>query len=143
MAFRESDPGPMPELGTFFKYQAIGDKVAGVYQGVREVDSNLPDRAGKKDQIYSFRARGADGKIGIVDVTANYDFHRRMQAAMKDGLKPGHKVIATYTHEIPAKQAGFSPMKGFKILWDDAAPSAPATPPPPPPKPADDPFEGI
>lgn len=125
MAFREIDPGPAPVVpDNTKKFEAVGDKFAGLFVSFasRTHDFGQGDRVLNE---YIFK----DKTGAIVQITANYDLHRRLQKA---DLKPGYKVIITYASDLPPKKAGHSPMKQFKVLVDDGADAAP----PPPPKPA-------
>lgn len=123
MAFREVDPGPAPVTGKFVKLAAIGDKLGGIYVGHEEAEGKFGT-----ENRYSIRT-----KEGVSTISANYDLHRRMQKAIKDGLIPGHKVIITYSHDVPNQDPQKSAMRGHKVLVDTDAIVAP-----PPPKPADD-----
>lgn len=130
MAYREVDPGPMPELGGFVSFKAIGDKFAGrLVSGPVE----FTNKFGKKQQRYTFTVKGVEKTLD-----ANYDLNRRLVKAIAEGLRPGMPVIMTYTqdHVIEGQT---SPMKMFKVIYDPDA-KAPAPKPPPPVPEDEDPF---
>jgi len=131
MAYREIDPGPIPE-GNFANFKAIGDKHAGIFiSGPEEFTNNF----GRKQNRWHFK-----NKDGPFSIDANFDLDRRLVAAQ---LKPGHKVIMTYVADLPSTKAGQSPMRQHKVMVDDAPPAAAVKAPPPPPPPAGDELDDI
>lgn len=128
MAFKEVDPGPMPDMDSkFYSFKAIGDRFAGVYVS-QETGFN---KFGKSQTTYTFK-----NKEGTWKISANYDLNRRLQKA---ALQPGYKVLITYVTDMPIEGQNTA-MKQFKVLVDDdVKPAAPKPPPPPPP--AEDDFE--
>lgn len=128
MAFREVDPGPMPE-GKFWKPSAIGDKFLGVFVSKTERTANF-NEGPKKVTDWSFKNRE-----GAWIINPNADLQRRFDAA---DLKPGHAVRITYVSNLDTGKA--DPMKVFRLEVDtEWKPAAAAPPPPPPPRaPVDD-----
>lgn len=106
MAMREvviDETGPK----NFFKFQAIGDTLAGFYVG----KSTDKDKYGKTQ--YTFRdPQGVDHTV-----SATYDLERRLEKAIEDGLKKGNKVLMKYSSDLPTGQD--SPMKMYTVKWDD------------------------
>ena len=137
MAFKEvpvDESEVVPTAGEFFKFQAIGDKLAGIFISYKERKKDFGDGKGEKTfHDYTFKT-----KDGLRTISANFDLHARMKAAqVKMGLKPGHKVMITYTNDRPIEGQS-TPMKQHKVQVDTET-SAPKPPPPPPP--AEDDFE--
>lgn len=121
MAFREVDVDPAEAAGEFFKFNAIGDKFAGVF--LRTAKRTVQFNDGPKElTTYYFRTRAGD-----VSLDPTVDLARRLEKAQ---LKPGYKVIATYVADIPNANPNRSPMKQYKLLVDDEI-AAPKAPPPP------------
>jgi hypothetical protein len=114
---------------SFVKFNAIGDRFAGVFCSVAEITNNF----GKKQNEYTFK-----NKEGTHVVSANFDLERRLK---KIGLKPGYKVIITYEKDLPSEDPTRSPMRLFKVQFDSTvtAPAAKA----PPPKPAADELDDV
>lgn len=106
MAFREitvdeTDTGNK----TFKKFEAIGDKHAGVFVSKARVDGKF----GPKDE-YTFK-----NKEGEFTITPGADLGKRLEKA---ALVPGDKVIMSY---VADKEIGKpSPMKVFKVLVESA-----------------------
>ncbi len=132
---------PEGEGGSFFKFNAIGDRLAGVFVSK---GMGAAGNFGAKME-YVFKVRKTDGTPGFENVTVNPPT-KLGQGFEKADLKPGHRVIATYTGDLPtsgkvdSEGKPYSPTKLFKLQVDTAiAPAGaakPAAPPPPPPKPA-------
>ncbi len=146
------------EGGEFFKFDAIGKVLLGRFQShtVRPGEGMWDDgRPKQEENHYSFRTKNPAGEVVVMIVNAPTDLDRKLKAALKSGeLKPNAIVKMTYAGDIPAKKAGYSPMKYIKTEIDDgpvpAAPAAaakpqakPPAPKPPPPAPAADPFDDI
>jgi hypothetical protein len=111
MAYKEIDPGPAPEMGTFYKFTAIGQKFAGIFVSFSTEEGNFG-----KENRWVFR-----NKDGPFTITANFDLHRRL---LKADLRPGHKALIEYLKDAPAKP-GQSGMKLFSLKVD-SDPSTPA-----------------
>jgi hypothetical protein len=103
MAFREVTVDET-ENKTYFKFNAIGDRLAGVFVSATTVDGQFGPR-----REYVFKTKDA----GTVTLTPSTDLARKLEKA---GLAPGAKVIATYTADKDIGKA--SPMKMFKVLVD-------------------------
>lgn len=130
MAFKEVAVDPVEQSGTFFKFNAIGDRLLGVFlRTEKRTVTFRPDEGPREVTTYFFRT-----KEGDVSLDPTVDLARRFEKAQ---LKPGYKVIATYVADIPNANPARSAMKQFKLLVDDEV-SAPKAPPPP----ADD-FDDI
>lgn len=119
MAFKEVEADPH-ESSSFFKFNAIGDKFAGVFKSYSQKDGTYGP-----EHNYVFQT-----KEGAITVNAKTDLHKKLQKA---ALKPGYKVIASYASDLDTGKP--SPMKIFKVLVDSEVAA-------PKPKEAD-PFEGI
>ncbi len=120
------------DLGSFFKFDAIGTKLVGRFVAFQVKPSNFAD--GKPEQLYTFKTRE-----GLITVNAPTDLARKLEAAKKSGdLKPGHMVSMSYDRDLPATKPGYSPMKIIKTAIDDAPP--PAAVKAPAPDPEDLPF---
>lgn len=126
MAFREVDPGPAPEVGNFHKFNAIGDRLAGVFLSYEKAQGKYGP-----EHRYTFK-----NKEGVHTVTANFDLKRRLEKA---DLKPGYKVIIQYVADIPNQDPTKSAMRQFKVLVDDDVKAQPK----PDPKPAADDLDDI
>lgn len=129
MAFVEIEVDPA-EGGEFFRFNAIGDRLLGVFVSFEAKKGNFD----KLDQNYTFRT-----KEGVVTVSASANLAMKLEKA---ALKPGHRVMVTYTGDLAATKPGFSAMKIFKVLVD-SDPQTLAKPKPPPPPPAGDEFDDI
>ncbi len=119
MAFRDVDP-PAPEnAGNYYKFKAMGDRLAGVFLSAKMTTGKFGDK-----MEYKFKTAA-----GEVTFTPPTDAARKLEAAE---LQPGHKVIITWTGE---KDIGKGmPMKLFRVQVDGEAkkPPAPAKPAPEP-----------
>lgn len=145
MAFKKIEI-PEDEGGgrAFFKFNAIGDRLAGVFLSYSI--SNAGNYGPKPE--YVFRIKGPDGQPQEVALNPPT---RLAMALEKAQLKKGHKVIAVLTGEKDVGKG--SPMKLFEVMVDDspsaapaqaAAPAPAAAPKPkPPPPPAGDEFDDI
>lgn len=156
MAFRDvsANPEEMGEGAEYPKFNALGDKVAGLFIETYEQDDQF--NPGKKRLNYKFKGRKADGTPGTLIITPTAHLARSLDGAQ---LKRGDKVIMEL---IAEKDVGKdSPMKIFKVLVEDGKPgAAPAAQAKPvarpaaqpqrqaapaaqrqPPKPAADPFD--
>lgn len=139
MAFREVDLTEEERAalsGSFFKFNAIGDRLAGKFLSTRPSTGTYA-KPGQLD--YTFRHKNAEGVIEDVTLTPPADLAAKLKKA---ALQPGWKVSITYTSDLPTGKE--SPMKVFKLLVDDspaAAPAAAAPPPKPQPKPAPSPDD--
>jgi len=121
MAFKEVDVPPAESAGEFFKFNAIGDRFAGVFIRTAKRTVQFSDGA-KELTTYYFRT-----KTGDVSIDPTVDLARRFEKAQ---LQPGYKVIATYVADIPNADPKRSAMKQYKLLVDDEV-AAPKPPPPP------------
>jgi hypothetical protein len=126
MAFQEVKVDDAGELGSFFKFNAIGDKLLGVFVSYEEAQGTYGP-----EKRYTLKNRE-----GLHTVTANFDLNRRLQAAQ---LQPGHAVKITHTGVLPNKDPSKSGMKQFKVEVDRDF-KMPGAPPPPPVANDDIPF---
>ncbi len=152
MAYQEiEDDGPS---GQFFKFNAIGDKIAGLYVGHRPATGTYAKPNDLEHMILQ--------RDGLWILTPPTDAARKLLKAERDGsLKPGASVMLSYSGDKDVGQQ--SPMKMIKVLVDPEvkpaalalvkphlgaasagpAPQAQAAKPAPKPAPApkaDDPF---
>lgn len=133
MAFREVDLTEEERAalsGTFFKFNAIGDRLLGRFIGTRPSTGTYA-KPGQLD--YTFRHKNAEGVVEDVTLTPPADLALKLKKA---ALQPGWKVSITYASEVDTGKE--SKMKVFKLLVDDsdgAAAAPKAAPPPPAPKP--------
>lgn len=126
------------EGGEFFKFDAIGTKLSGVFL------SKAMDSSGKYGPKMAYNFRTAAGEVKVnPPVLLERAFESVNDGA---GLAAGDGVIATYVKDIPPTKAGNNPTKGFTMKFECAADgnarrkaaakagaSAPKPPPPPPP----------
>lgn len=144
MAFKEvelteEEKQAMTSGGSFFKFNAIGDRIAGVFLRTQPRTGQYA----KTGQLtYVFKAKNAEGQVVELLCDPPTDAAARLKKAqeLKDGdalkLVPGKKMILTYVSNQDVGKE--SPMKIFKLQVDDAPPSSTAAAPKPPPKPAED-----
>lgn len=90
------------------KWNAIGDYMAGVYQGIKTVSVNR--KQGLEDNtIFEFEADGK--KFGVWGTTV---IERTLVEAIKaNALRPGYLVMIVYTNDVPTSQP--EDMKMFQI----------------------------
>jgi len=124
MAFREvelSEEERAAMSQKFFKFNAIGDRLAGVF-----VSSRMASGKFGEQREYLFRTK--DGQVALTPPT---DAAKKLE---KIGLKPGWKVLITYDQDIDVGKE--KPMKHFKVLFEEsiAPPAAPAPAPAAAPK---------
>lgn len=130
--------------GTFFKFNAIGDRLAGIYVGKRPT-TGIGANSGKED--YTFKTKNAEGAIEQQTLTPPTSLAQQLKKAERDGLLvAGRKVVIQFVSEVDVGKE--SPMKQFKLLVDDGAASPanagtkPAAPKPAPkPAPVPDDFD--
>lgn len=111
MAFRDVEPDSF-EPRNFYKFTAIGDKLAGWF--VKTVETTAFEKPATE---YTFRDK--DG----VDWTITPSGALKQQLA-KAALKPGNRAIITYTGNKDIGKP--SPMKTFKVQVDDEITQMPA-----------------
>lgn len=133
MAFVDVEIPEGGEGGEYFKFNAIGDRLVGVF--VSKAMGQAGEYQGRPIPArleYVFRTR--EGNVTVSPPT------KLAMGFERADLKPGHRVIATFTGEIAATKPGHSAIKVFKLQVDRDPPAAGAAaapkPPPPPPKPA-------
>lgn len=131
MAWQEIDPGELPDLPPFFKFEAIGDRFLGRFVSYSKAKGNFE----KDEDRYVFK-----NKAGSHCIVANFDLHRRLAKA---ALKAGNAVEIIHTSIAPPAKEGQNGMKQFKVRVDYAPPAAPAAPKPPPPPSANDDLDDI
>ena len=106
MAFKEVELSAEEQASsgqTFFKFSAIGDRMAGVFISSKVVAGKFGEK-----REYLFRTR--EGNVALTPPT---DAARKLEKA---NLKPGWKVIVTYTGDRDVGKE--QPMKQFKVLVD-------------------------
>lgn len=129
MAYREvelSEEEKAAASTSYVKFNAIGDTFVGVFLKWAEV----PGKFGPQSTWY-FKTKDSAGKIVEMALSAPTDADKKLKKA---ALKPGWRVKIQYAADQDVGKA--SPMKIFKVWFDDAPAAAPK--PPPPPSPADD-----
>jgi hypothetical protein len=85
MAFREIEPDP---LAKFFKFEAIGDRLMGVFVRYEKRTANFNDGP-KEVEEYTFR----DQKGELWTITAGGSLAGQLRKAQ---LKPGYKVLIQF-----------------------------------------------
>ncbi len=136
MAYREIPHDEQAASGpaNYFKFNAIGDKLGGVFVSCRQ---------GNYGMDYTFR-----NKTGEHVVTVKGALQKQLEKA---DLEPGFKVIIEYVRNQPMLDKNgqvktdehgvpFNPMKVYKVLVDDSPASAAPKPAPKPAPAADDDF---
>lgn len=129
MAFKEvelSDAEKAALGGKFKKFEAIGDRLAGVF--VRQ-----EDRQGKfgPETVFVFRCKNESGVIEEVSLSSGGHTDAAVKLR-KAALKPGNKVMISYASALDVGKQ--HPMKLFKVLVDTETTTA-STMPAPAPKP--------
>lgn len=135
MAFREvelSDEERAAAGARFKKFEAIGDRIAGLFVKQEERDGRFG-----RETVYTFRTKSEAGLIEDVSLSSGGHTDADMKLK-KAALKQGNKVIVAFTGTRDVGKT--NPMKLFKVQVDDSVTPLPplAAPKPANPKPADD-----
>ena len=111
--------------GSFFKFNAIGEKLAGRFV---KIETRRNTHFNRDELVYHFKVKQADGSIGVVMHTPGAQLARLLSKA---NLQTGNAVLIQYTADqaIEGKQY---PMKIFSLKIDRSSAPAAAKPPPPP-----------
>jgi hypothetical protein len=117
--------------GEYYKFKSIGEKLLAVFVSSSPSSGQY---AKPGDVDYTLKTRGADGKVKEVKFTPRHNLAKQMAKAQ---LKPGYRVLITYTEDVDVGKE--SPMRVYSFQFD-ASPQAAKPPPPPPPsrEPGDD-----
>lgn len=112
--------------GSFFKFTAIGEKLAGRFV---KTETRRSATYNRDETVYHFRVKQADGSIVVVMHTPGVQLARLLSKA---NLQPGNAVLIQYTAD-QAIEGKPHPMKIFSLKIDRSSAPAAAKPPPPPP----------
>lgn len=111
------------------RWGKMGNTIKGTLIAVRSMNSTLPGKQGEKVAIYEIKA--TEGEYNEMDKKTKVAIEPSITIEAGDiyniggkpmidrqmrNIKLGTKIRMTYTHDIPAKNSGFSDQKAVKVF---------------------------